>query len=117
MLNKPIVTGILSDKEARVRDKQKKWNKTAYEANKEKLLSIKILSGGCAYCGWNIHPEIMHFHHRNPLEKEGMINRFLKSKDFTKVQKEIDKCDLICPNCHVYRHYRESFKKMNYANK
>jgi len=78
-----------------------------YRINCEKLLAIKFKSGGCDYCGWDAHPEVLQFHHRNPSEKNRCISgSFLVSKTFDKIQEELNKCDLVCPNCHNWLHYK-----------
>lgn len=61
----------------------------------------------CTRCDEN-HPAVLDFHHRDPSEKEGQIGEMLgnlKSKE--SILKEIDKCDVLCANCHRKHHYNE----------
>lgn len=62
----------------------------------------------CDNCGYNKYPEILDFHHKNKSEKVGTINRLMKGlKSIYMIQKEIEKCLLICPNCHRELHLLE----------
>lgn len=64
----------------------------------------------CKKCPEN-HPSCLEFHHRNPNEKEialGDAVRLGWSKERT--MKEIEKCDVLCSNCHRKLHYN---KKMD----
>lgn len=72
----------------------------------------KIKSEGCcAICGWKEHPEILNFHHKNPTEKEfGFTGPEVGNLSIARLQKEIDKCILLCPNCHQWLHYQETAK-------
>ena len=60
----------------------------------------------CA-CGEN-HPACIGFHHRNPLEKEGDVSAFVHA-GYSKetILKEIAKCDVMCANCHMKKHWQE----------
>ena len=74
---------------------------------KEYILKLKKKSK-CKRCGWNKHPEILQFHHRNKKDKKftiGQLNKYITLKD---VLEEIKKCDLLCPNCHYKQSYLES---------
>ena len=60
------------------------------------------LSGGCCIlCGYNRCLRALHFHHINPFEKEFSI---ANSKNWEKVKLEIEKCVLVCANCHTEIH-------------
>lgn len=63
----------------------------------------------CMRCGIS-YPEtpsfIFDFHHRDPSTKEKNWTS-IRKHGWEKIQKEIDKCDLLCSNCHRYAHYGE----------
>jgi hypothetical protein len=42
------------------------------------------------------------FHHRDPSEKDFAISG--TSWAWDRIKKELDKCDLLCMNCHAERH-------------
>lgn len=60
----------------------------------------------CMDCGKRYHHSMMEFHHRNPIEKMFNVSE-ATNRNWEKVLAEIDKCDIICANCHNYRHYLE----------
>lgn len=70
---------------------------------KRKLGVIKYLGGSCQRCGFDEHESALQFHHRDPSQKDFGINRGI-SKRFELVKAELDKCDLLCANCHSIVH-------------
>lgn len=57
----------------------------------------------CTDCGES-HPScVMDFHHRDPSAKLFGISSRAWHKSEEKLQEEIDKCDLLCANCHRRR--------------
>lgn len=55
----------------------------------------------CAYCPEN-SIVCLEWHHTNPEEKEGIISDFVgkKFRSFENILKEMDKCIVVCSNCH-----------------
>ncbi len=67
----------------------------------------------CSVCGYGSCWAALDFHHRDPKIKRYRINTLLRSKklnikNIESVFKEIDKCDVLCANCHRELHHRES---------
>jgi hypothetical protein len=60
----------------------------------------------CIKCGEN-HPSCLEFHHRDPKQKEFGIAAFVNTSNKEKVLKEIEKCDVLCANCHRKHHHKE----------
>jgi hypothetical protein len=73
---------------------------------KEKAVEYK--GGKCEYCGYNKCLGSLHFHHKDPKEKDFGISQY-KKLDYDKLKKELDKCILVCANCHGEIH--EKIKK------
>jgi len=68
----------------------------------------------CFICSWNEHTEILQFHHVNPKDKSRMINYLVNhSSSLKTLREEIDKCILLCPNCHLWHTYKEQSKEVN----
>jgi len=70
--------------------------------NKIKLKAVEYKGGSCQRCGYNRYKEVLTFHHRDPAKKDFTISgQYVK---WDKVKNEIDKCDLLCQNCHTEIH-------------
>lgn len=68
---------------------------------KQKLIEYK--GGKCEMCGFDKpYVSCYDFHHVNPNEKEFRIGGSTKS--FEKQRVEVDKCQLLCKNCHAEVH-------------
>ena len=68
---------------------------------------IKI-DHGCAVCGED-HPACLQFHHREPATKVERINRLvLRKQSVAQLLMEIEKCDVLCANCHAKKHWIET---------
>lgn len=68
-----------------------------YRVNvKQRLIDYK--GGKCQICGYNRCINALEFHHINPKEKDFTISGGTKS--FNTLKLEVDKCILVCSNCH-----------------
>ena len=55
---------------------------------------------GCKLCGFS-KPKALDFHHRDPTHKEfNLAHASLLGYSKEKILIEIDKCDVLCSNCH-----------------
>lgn len=71
---------------------------------KKKLIEYK--GGKCERCGYQKDvPGAFVFHHRDPKEKSFQIAQYKGGLKMLK--KEVDKCDLLCANCHAEVHDEE----------
>jgi len=86
-------------------DKRKK-NVEAVQNRRKKVkqLSIEYKGGCCERCGYNKCSRALEFHHLNPNEKEFGIGHKGYTRSWEKVKKELDKCILVCSNCHAEIH-------------
>lgn len=64
-----------------------------------KQFSIEYLGGKCAICGYDICHAALHFHHIDPSQKNFAISTHRCFK-FESLKAELDKCILVCANCH-----------------
>lgn len=74
-----------------------------YKENRDWVNSLKVC---CSRCGYNKNKAALEFHHPDN-NKEYTINSLtrtaLSNKD--KIMKEIEKCVVLCANCHREEHY------------
>ena len=59
----------------------------------------------CEICGVIENPYFYDFHHRVPEDKLFCITTQLKGK-WDDIKAELDKCLMLCPNCHRKEHMR-----------
>lgn len=87
------------------KEKHKANLRSRYKKNKKYINEYKI-KNPCQICGEdNIH--CIEFHHKNEEEKDFNIYSVGKSCSIKKLQKEINKCIVVCKNCHIKIHYEE----------
>ena len=71
-------------------------------------LDTKNQKYACIHCGYTGIFGSLDFHHRNPREKDFNIGDGRSSismeRFVTELIPELDKCDLLCPNCHRQEH-------------
>ena len=82
--------------------------KRRIKRNKSFILEIKR-NKSCELCGYKEHAEILHFHHKDINEKKFEMNNASSGYSIKTIQKEIDKCMILCPNCHAWIHYSKFF--------
>lgn len=64
----------------------------------------------CSICYYKEYPEILEFHHKRRADKSFTIGKKY-NKNLKLLKSEMDKCVLLCPNCHRWLHYQESMIK------
>jgi hypothetical protein len=75
---------------------------------KKKALEYK--NSCCEFCGYDKDITALDFHHLDPSQKEiSPSNLHYKSWDYAK--QELDKCIVLCSNCHREEHFRLDNKK------
>jgi 5-methylcytosine-specific restriction endonuclease McrA len=75
------------------------------------FLRLLKSKSSCFICGYKEHTEILQFHHLNPTEKNFDFSRgSIGNISRKRLINEIDKCELLCPNCHNWLHYQETAK-------
>lgn len=86
---------------------KKCFNNMAFEtrANAKKE-AIAYKGGKCEKCGYDKYHGALDFHHTDPTQKDFDISRQLKSPDIERYKDELDKCILLCSNCHREEHAR-----------
>lgn len=70
---------------------------------KEKAVAYK--GGKCESCGYDKCTAALEFHHRDPNQKDFQVSSG-RTISWDRARLELDKCVLLCSNCHREEHYR-----------
>jgi hypothetical protein len=89
----------LSDEDKRIANYQ--HVKSHRQKIKERAIEYK--GGKCEKCGYKKCNRALEFHHTSPNEKDFTISKY-SVLSWNKVKIELDKCILICANCHRELH-------------
>lgn len=96
---------IVTNKKGKMTEEESKKSKSKNVVNWRKDKKIKLIEykgGCCEMCGYNKCVSALDFHHKDPKEKDFAISG--KSYSFERLKKEVDKCILVCRNCHAEIH-------------
>ena len=75
---------------------------------KRKYEIIEARGGKCEICGYSKNLAALDFHHKNPDEKEFQLDmRQLSNCSLEKLESELNKCIILCANCHRELHYKD----------
>lgn len=67
--------------------------------------SLKVATDGCSECGES-DPACLDFHHRSNTAKEMAVNKMVPyGYGREDIREEIEKCDILCTNCHWKAHH------------
>jgi len=83
----------------RAANKTKITARKVQRAREAKTRCVDYLGGSCK-CGYNKSLRALTFHHKNRSDKLYDIST-IRDHSWSKVKKELDKCVLICFNCHM----------------
>lgn len=67
-----------------------------------KIELVNYKGGCCEKCGYSNSMNALQFHHINPEDKDFTIGG--RNYSIDKMKREVDKCVLLCSNCHVETH-------------
>ena len=68
--------------------------------DKTKEILVQYKGGKCEVCGYDKCLGALEFHHLNPEEKDFGIGAKGYTRSIEKNKQEVDKCILVCANCH-----------------
>lgn len=104
------------------KEKAKQYRATYYRKNKLKVLAHNLVrkrrnielvrslknNTPCFDCGVQYPYYVMDFDHREPKEKKAIISKLVQGWSIQSLQSEINKCDIVCANCHRKRTFDQS---------
>lgn len=81
---------------------RKEYLKAAVTKRRKKLkqMAVEYKGGKCAKCGYDKCNDALEFHHPDPTQKDFSISNKGRTIAWEKIRKEIDKCIMLCANCH-----------------
>ena len=72
----------------------------AKRRKKVKLMAVEYKGGKCQLCGYCKCVEALDFHHKDPKTKKFGIGYKGYTRSWDAVRAELDKCVIVCANCH-----------------
>jgi hypothetical protein len=70
---------------------------------------VRYKGGKCEACGYNKCIAALEFHHKDHTKKDFALSKNGCTFGLEKAKKEVDKCILICSNCHREKHHEENY--------
>lgn len=94
------MTPHVEEKNGYVRCKRCRYENLKARRHKVKDMSLEYKGGCCERCGYSKCKRALEFHHVDPKEKDFEIGSKWCNKSWVVLKKELDKCILVCSNCH-----------------
>lgn len=89
------------NKELKEKEKKaKRVRATQKRRDKIKKQAVEYKGGKCQICGYDKYVGALEFHHINPEEKEFGISASGNTRAWETIKPELDKCIMVCANCH-----------------
>lgn len=73
---------------------------TVERQRKFKEECVKYKGSKCEKCGYNKYVGALEFHHKDSNQKDFTIAHSRLTSFSDKVKQELDKCEILCSNCH-----------------
>ena len=70
---------------------------------RNKKVAVAYKGGKCEMCGYDKCMGALDFHHRDPATKDPQWRK-LRCRHPDNIKEELDKCTLVCKNCHAEIH-------------
>jgi len=67
---------------------------------KLKEMAVKYKGGKCVFCGYKKTINALEFHHLERGRKDFSLSQRGLTRSWERIKKELDKCLLVCANCH-----------------
>ena len=63
-------------------------------------MAVAYKGNKCARCGYDRCVDALEFHHKDPAQKDFNISSKGHTRSWERVKEELDKCEMLCANCH-----------------
>lgn len=98
-------TGLLN-KLSEEQIKKNKYTRIKEYRIRQKEKAIEYKGGECQNCGYKKCIAALEFHHRDATKKEFVFSKY-SNHNWEKIKLELDKCDMLCANCHREHHSQQ----------
>jgi len=101
-----VYTVSIKKKDKRIYADRAEYLRKAVSKRRKKLreMAREYKGSKCQICGYKKSQRALSFHHINPKEKDFGLSVKGLTRSWEKIKQEIDKCILICANCHMEVH-------------
>ncbi len=87
------------------KDRREYLIKAVYARRKKvRAMAVEYKGGQCEKCGYDHCIDALEFHHIDPTRKDFSISSKGYTRSWDKVKEELDKCTMLCANCHRELH-------------
>ncbi|MGE0269497.1 MAG: hypothetical protein AB7S78_13690 [Candidatus Omnitrophota bacterium] len=87
------------------KDRREYLIKAVYARRKKiRAMAVTYKGGKCERCGYDRCIDALEFHHIDPVQKDFTISAKGYTRSWNKVKAELDKCIMLCANCHRELH-------------
>ena len=87
------------------KDRSEYLIKAVYARRKKvRAMAVEYKGGRCENCGYDRCLDALEFHHKDPTQKDFSISSKGYTRSWDRVKKELDKCTILCANCHRELH-------------
>ena len=91
------------------KDRREYLIKAVYARRKKiRAMAVEYKGGKCKKCGYDRCIDALEFHHIDPAQKDFNISSKGYTRSWIKVKAELDKCIMLCANCHRELHSKVS---------
>ncbi len=87
----------------RCRPKMSNTENTRKYRRSRKMRMVQYKGGKCVICGYHKSVKALHFHHIDSTKKKFNVSS-PQNVSWARVKRELDKCILVCANCHAEIH-------------
>jgi len=100
-----ITPRTIIDKKYYLKNREKIYQRKMQRRWRIKRTIVEMMGGKCSICGYNKCINALEFHHKGK-EKDAAIFELIKNSSEQNVLKEVQRCILVCANCHREAHYK-----------
>lgn len=93
------------------RDREKKALRMVKSRAEKKQKAVDYMGNKCLDCQQSFPNCCYDFHHLDPTKKDLSLAHLVGSRSWERILVELEKCVMLCSNCHRVRHWKENLEK------